>query len=107
MAQIRISGLFVHIVNLGIIGIIRNVFIFGAALEHSPEAAILDRTGFGGINSPNSSVVISDALVQQIRRVARRVRNQDWAGQILSQIFNGMQIDSRLPKSSTHLARFK
>jgi hypothetical protein len=68
-----------------------NIYIVGAALESSPEAKILDWAGWGGL-PPQVEVVISDALLAQISRVARRVRNKDWAGELLTHIWRNMQI---------------
>lgn len=68
-----------------------NIYIVGAALESSPEAKILEWAGWGG-HPPQVEVVISDALLAQISRVARRLRNKDWAGELLTQIWRNMQI---------------
>ncbi|MEZ4705643.1 MAG: PIN domain-containing protein [Caldilineaceae bacterium] len=69
-----------------------NVFIIGAADAESPEAAILDWAGFGLSQSAAVEVVLSEALLNQITRVARRVQHKDWAGQILAQILRGMNL---------------
>jgi predicted nucleic acid-binding protein len=68
-----------------------NVYIVGSALEGSPEALILDWAGWG--DQPSSvEVVVSDALLKQIARVARRIRDKDWAGELLSQIWRSMHV---------------
>lgn len=70
-----------------------NVFIVGAAFADSPEAAILDWAGFGSAPRDDVVILVSDALFQQIARVARRLRHKDWAGEIIGRIWRHMTVD--------------
>lgn len=70
-----------------------NVFIVGAAFAHSPEAAILDWAGFGSTPGADVVILLSDALLQQIARVAQRLRHKDWAGEIIGRIWRHMTVD--------------
>ncbi len=69
-----------------------NVYIVGAAIADSPEAAILDWAGFDGSTVPTVEVVVSETLFRQIRGVARRLRGKDWAGEILMRIWRYMTV---------------
>ena len=70
-----------------------NVYIIGAAVEDSPEAAILNWLGFAGQPAAPVEVIVSDALFGQILRVARRLQGKDWGGQILARIWQGMNVN--------------
>lgn len=70
-----------------------NVYVVGAALPDSPEAALLDWAGFGSQPGADVVILVSDALFQQISRVAQRLRHKDWAGEIIGRIWRGMTVD--------------
>jgi predicted nucleic acid-binding protein len=70
-----------------------NVYIVGAALQNSPEAALLDWAGFGSQPGADVVILVSDALFQQVSRVAQRLRHKDWAGEIIGRIWRGMTVD--------------
>lgn len=70
-----------------------NVFIVGAAMTESPEAAILDWAGFGAQRQADVVILVSGAPFQQIARVARRLRGRDWAGEIIGRIWRNMTVD--------------
>jgi predicted nucleic acid-binding protein len=70
-----------------------NVFIVGAAFEHSPEAAILDWAGFAPPHKADVVILVSDALFRQISRVAQRLQNKDWGGEIIGRIWRNMMVD--------------
>jgi predicted nucleic acid-binding protein len=70
-----------------------NVFIIGVALAGTPEAAILDWAGFGPPRKADVVILASDALFQQIARVARRLRGKDWGGEIIGRIWRNMVVD--------------
>ena len=70
-----------------------NVFIVGAAFEHSPEAAILDWAGFASPREAAVVTLVSDALFRQISRVAQRLRDKDWGGEIIGRIWRNMTVD--------------
>ncbi len=72
-----------------------NVYIVGAAIDESPEAKILNWVGFGADPTDierRVEVILSDALIEQITRVARRIRGKDWSGEILAEIWQGMNV---------------
>lgn len=70
-----------------------NVFIVGSAFEQSPEASILDWAGFGSQRGSDVVIIVSEALFQQISRVAQRLRHKDWAGEIIGRIWREMTVD--------------
>jgi len=70
-----------------------NVYIIGAAFADSPEAVILNWLGFGGQPIIPIEVIVSDALFGQILRVAKRLQGKDWGGQILANIWQGMNVN--------------
>lgn len=49
-----------------------NVYIVGAAIAHSPEAAILV-----WLSESKTPVIVSKELIEQIARVARRLQGKD------------------------------
>ena len=65
-----------------------NVFILGFLDLSSPEGHILRAL----MDHPNVTLILSDELVAQIRRVARRTRDKDWAGYLLSRIWQDYPI---------------
>lgn len=72
-----------------------NVYIVGVAIDNSPEARLLDWAGFGRDDATREQlveVILSEALVEQIARVARRLQHKDWAGAILSEIWQRMNV---------------
>ncbi|MEZ4660637.1 MAG: hypothetical protein R2911_24035 [Caldilineaceae bacterium] len=69
-----------------------NVFIIGAAEPSSDSGRILTWAGYGRQQTPTVEIIFSDDLLDQIRRVAKRVGNKDWAGEILNQVWHGMNI---------------
>lgn len=75
-----------------------NVYLVGMAYPESPEAEILHWAGFGSAEHPKGDepgpveVIVSEEMFEQIRRVARRLRSKDWAGEILGHIWQEMQL---------------
>lgn len=72
-----------------------NIYIIGAATEDTPEAQILDWAGFGGDETERDQqveVILSEALIEQITRVACRLQHKDWAGEILTAIWQSMNV---------------
>ena len=69
-----------------------NVYLIGIAYLDSPEAEILRWIGFGQNEPGPVEVVISEEVFDQIRRVARRLRTKDWAGEILGHIWQDIQL---------------
>lgn len=68
-----------------------NVYILGAADSASAEGRILRWAGFDGSES-EVAVVMSDEVLDQIRRVGRRVGGKDWAGDLLSRIWRNLKL---------------
>jgi len=66
-----------------------NVFILGFLNLDSPEGCILRAL----IDHPDVTLILSDELVAQIRRVARRTGGKDWAGYLLSRIWQDYPIE--------------
>ncbi|MEB3337683.1 MAG: hypothetical protein VKJ46_09485 [Leptolyngbyaceae bacterium] len=69
-----------------------NVYIIGAADSESPESRILEWVGFGRKGSAQVEVVVSEELLEQISRVARRLRNKDWGGELLGRIWQNLNV---------------
>jgi predicted nucleic acid-binding protein len=90
-----------------------NVFILGAAEPLEPEGIILRWAGFEAGNS-EVEVVLSDEVIDQLRRVGRRLYGKDWAGDLLGTIWRNMRvvyalIDPKewalLTQAETHIPR--
>jgi predicted nucleic acid-binding protein len=72
-----------------------NIYIIGAATADTPEAQLLHWAGFGRDDMAREqlvAVILSAALIEQITRVARRLQHKDWAGAILSEIWQSMNV---------------
>jgi hypothetical protein len=69
-----------------------NIYIIGSGKSPSPEKTILEWAGFGQTKSNKVTVVISDVLVKQILRVARRLQNKDWGGEIIARIWRELSV---------------
>ena len=66
-----------------------NVFILGFLDPNGPEGRILQAL----MDHPDVTLILSDELVTQIRRVARRTRGKDWAGYLLNRIWQDYPIE--------------
>ncbi|HEY9866982.1 MAG TPA: hypothetical protein V6D21_22605 [Candidatus Obscuribacterales bacterium] len=65
-----------------------NVFIIGDANKQSDESFILEALGYR--DKPpilNIEIILSDELLDQIRRVAKYLYGKDQAGEIISNIW--------------------
>ncbi len=69
-----------------------NIYILGAILPDSFEAAILEWLGFFDPRETGAEVIVSDALFQQILRVARRVQNKDLGGELLARLWRNLSV---------------
>lgn len=69
-----------------------NVYIVGKQDIESNEYQILKWAGFEVRNSRAVEVVIYDELLQEILRVSKRLKNKDWGGQIVNNIWRNFQI---------------
>lgn len=69
-----------------------NIYILGAANAASPAGRVLRWLGYGSQAPGNIEIIVSEALFHEIRRVAKRLQNKDWAGLILSHLWHDFQI---------------
>ncbi|MGL4499587.1 MAG: PIN domain-containing protein [Planktothrix sp.] len=70
-----------------------NVFIIGDANKQSDESLILEALGYR--DKPpilNIEIILSDELLDQIRRVAKYLYGKDQAGEIISNIWRWFDI---------------
>lgn len=68
-----------------------NVYILGVADPDSAEGKILQWAGLETESDP-VELIVSDELVDQIRRVGRRLRGKDWAGELLMRLWRNMRL---------------
>ncbi|MGF1495096.1 MAG: hypothetical protein ACFBSC_22165 [Microcoleaceae cyanobacterium] len=69
-----------------------NVYILGAADRQSPEGLILDWVGFWDRATHSVEIVISEELLDQISRVAKRLKNKDWSGELIGRIWQNLNL---------------
>ena len=69
-----------------------NVYIVGVANATSAEWKILLWLGFGSPRLDVAEVVISAEVIEQILRVAKRLKNKDWAGSIVARIWQNLKL---------------
>ncbi|WP_293100254.1 hypothetical protein [Moorena sp. SIOASIH] len=69
-----------------------NVYIIGAIQPESPENMILQWLGWEVPNNNPVGVVISKELIDQISRVAKRLKNKDWSGKIIGRIWQNLNV---------------
>jgi predicted nucleic acid-binding protein len=69
-----------------------NVFIIGFADSNSAEFKILQWAGIGQKKAAEVEIVVSAELLEQISRVAKRLENKDWSGQILGRIWRDLSL---------------
>lgn len=68
-----------------------NVYILGTIDSQSYEAQILDWLGFSD-QSTTVKVIVSEELTDQISRVSKRLKNKDWGGELLSRIWQKLNV---------------
>lgn len=78
--------------NLKRIFLDTNIFIIGTLNKTSNEYKILDWLGFYGKQNNLVEVVISEELLDQISRVAKRLKNKDLSGEILNRIWGNLNV---------------
>jgi predicted nucleic acid-binding protein len=66
-----------------------NVFILGFLDLDGPEGRILRAL----TDCPDVTLILSDELVAQIQRVARRTKSKDWAGYLLNRIWQDYPVE--------------
>ena len=69
-----------------------NVYIIGAADPNTYESRLLQWVGFGEEESSSVEVVVSEELFDQILRVAKRLKNKDWGGELLGRIWQNLNV---------------
>lgn len=69
-----------------------NIYIIGAVDPNSPAGRVLHWVGYGSRSPDELEIIVSEALFREIRRVARRLQNKDWAGLILSHIWRDLRL---------------
>jgi predicted nucleic acid-binding protein len=69
-----------------------NVFVIGFALPQSAEGEILDWVGLGQEMPGEIEVIMSDELLEQIRRVAKRLRGKEWGGELIGRLWKDLNI---------------
>ena len=69
-----------------------NVYIVGAANSTSAEWQILLWLGFESRRPDAAEVVISAEVIEQILRVAKRLNNKDWAGNVVARIWQNLKL---------------
>ncbi|MEL6815952.1 MAG: hypothetical protein AAFP03_14240 [Cyanobacteria bacterium J06598_3] len=69
-----------------------NVYIVGIADTDSIEWKILTWLGFDGSQRAGAEVIISAELIEQILRVAKRLKSKDWAGSIVSRMWQNLNL---------------
>ena len=65
-----------------------NIVILGYLQPNSPSGQIL-----AGLRGENITLIVSNELIEQIRRVARRVGGKDWAGFVLDLLWRDFTVD--------------
>jgi len=66
-----------------------NIFIFGFLNTDSPEAKLLTLLE----TIPELTLIFSNDLEQQIRRVGKRLQNSDWVGLMLHYIWSTFRVE--------------
>ncbi|MGH8000586.1 MAG: hypothetical protein ACREPR_14445 [Brasilonema sp.] len=69
-----------------------NVYLIGAVSLDSAEGQILQWLGWENQGNDGVEVVISSELIDQISRVAKRLKNKDWGGEIIGQIWQKLKV---------------
>ncbi len=68
-----------------------NVYLIGAIDLESPEGLILQWLGWEAPNDNPVGGIISEELINQITRVAKRLKNKDWSGEIIGRIWQNFK----------------
>lgn len=69
-----------------------NVFIIGTAIPDSPEARILEWLGFFERRDNSPTIIVSDVLLEQIRRVGRRIGGKDYSGELIVRLWENLSV---------------
>ena len=77
-----------------------NVYILGSNDSQSDEGLILTWLGFRQSKSSDIEVVISQELLDQVSRVAKRLRSKDWSGELIDRIWQNLNVHYVLLEAS-------
>ena len=69
-----------------------NIYILGADDRESNEGRILTWLGFQQNIGGSNEVIVSQALIDEVTRVAKRLRNKDWSGELLGKICSNLNV---------------
>ncbi|VXD24010.1 conserved hypothetical protein [Planktothrix serta PCC 8927] len=69
-----------------------NVYLIGAVELDSPEGLIIKWLGWEAQNDNPVAVIISEELIDQISRVAKRLKNKDWGGELIGRIWQNLKV---------------
>jgi predicted nucleic acid-binding protein len=69
-----------------------NIYLIGAVDLDSPEGQIMQWLGWEIKGNNEVEVVISEELIDQISRVAKRLKNKDWGGEIIGRIWQNFKV---------------
>lgn len=69
-----------------------NIYIVGAAKTNSDESRVLEWLGFWQKAQIDFEVIISQELLDQVSRVAKRLRNKDWSGELIGLIWQNLTV---------------
>lgn len=69
-----------------------NVYILGSDSRQSNEGLILTWLGFREDQPSDTEVVVSQELLDQVARVAKRLRNKDWSGELINRIWQNLNV---------------
>jgi predicted nucleic acid-binding protein len=81
-----------------------NVYIIGIADPLSAERKVLEWAGLGQLQPSSVKVLISQVLCEQVLRVARRLKNKDWGGELLGLIWQSFNVQYVLLKAEEQTA---
>ena len=69
-----------------------NIYIVGAVDDQSDECRILEWLGFWQKSTTGFRVIVSQELLNQVARVAKRTQNKDWSGELLNLMLGNFDI---------------
>lgn len=69
-----------------------NVYIIGSVVRNSDEGSILEWLGFFERQGDSPTVLVSEALIEQILRVGRRVGGKDYGGELITRLWENLSV---------------
>ena len=70
-----------------------NVYIIGSVMRNSAEGSILEWLGFFERQVDSPTVLVSEALIEQILRVGRRVGGKDYGGELVNRLWANLSVE--------------